>query len=153
MFRSLLLLPALPVLKPVFSLASLESESPLLFWTIVLVASQRHDKSETLHLQLCGPLENLLSRIFLTSVQSVETVQALLLLLLWPISKDKEQHDPSWNYLGLVQNAAMQLSLYSPISEGAITRGWTGWGEVAKKSYTSEYLSSNWLSCFDIGIR
>ena len=135
------------------SLTSLESESPLLFWTIVLVASQRHDKFEDLHLQLCGPLETLLSKVLLTSIQSVEIVQALLLLCLWPIPKPKEQHDPSWNYLGLAHSAAMQINLHKPIQQGAITKGWKGWGEVAKKDYSAEYLSLNWLSCFDIGVR
>lgn len=135
------------------SLASLASESPLLFWTIILVTSQRNDKSEGLHLQLCDPSENQASRIVLTSTQSVEVVQALLLLCLWPISRLKEQDNPSWNYLGLAQNAALQMNLHSPIAKEAITGGWKGWGEVANKSYSPEYMSSNWLSCFDVGIR
>lgn len=80
----------LPILANVKSLPDLHASNALLFWTIVLVSSQWHPTLSDLYLKLVGPHEALLSTVLHIAIQPIETVQALLILCLWPVPKIRQ---------------------------------------------------------------
>ena len=41
----------------------------------------------------------------------------MLILALWPLPVEKQPDDPTWNYCGLVTNAAMHIGLHAPSKE------------------------------------
>ncbi|KAI0867695.1 hypothetical protein GGS24DRAFT_484795 [Hypoxylon argillaceum] len=98
-------------IQPVESLASFHSASPLLFWTIVLLASRFHSEHGGLYEQLLSPHEQLLRSLSTTAIQSIHEIHALLLLCLWPIPKRPEWSSPTWNYIVLAAGACMRLNL------------------------------------------
>ncbi|KAI0424384.1 hypothetical protein F5Y09DRAFT_142822 [Xylaria sp. FL1042] len=98
-------------IQPIESLAHFYIASPLLFWTIVLLASHYHAEHGDLYEKLLMPHEDLLRPFSNTAIQSIHEIHALLLLCLWPIPRRVEASNPTWNYIGLAVNACMRLDL------------------------------------------
>jgi Fungal specific transcription factor domain len=144
----------LPILDQVTSIEKLTSNSPILFWTILLVSCQWHPTLSYLYPSLAAPHEDLLYPVLHSAIWSIETLQALLILCCWPVPKIRQILDPSWNYSGLATNSAMQMGLHKPSS----TYDWfqTGVPTTAQVEMPSETLRSRvltWLSCFNINIQ
>lgn len=137
-------------LPPHASPLELETRSPLLFWTIILVASQDHTRFATIYPQVATEHEGLLSLILLRAIQHLETIHALLLLCLWPIPQARHFSNPAWNYVGLVINAALQLNCHSPTGPRSETHGWKG-GDVAVYELSVQDQARTWLGCFWVG--
>ncbi|KAI0438343.1 hypothetical protein F4803DRAFT_565356 [Xylaria telfairii] len=97
--------------KPIESLAVFRTSSPLLFWTIILVASQHHQEHCGLYDQLLSPYEHLLRPYSTTAIQSIHEIHALLLLCLWPVPNRPEAISPTWNYISLAVGACIRLNL------------------------------------------
>ena len=138
-------------LQPCVSVSELITRSPLLFWTIILVAGQDHARFATIYQQVATEHKGLLSPIIHGAIQHLETIHALLLLCLWPISQATHFSNPAWNYVGLVINAAMQLNCHSPLGPRSQTHGWKGLGDVAVCELSAQDLSQTWLGCFWVG--
>lgn len=113
-------------LQPVTSLSDLLTRAALLFWTIILVASQGHDRFAAVYHEVATEHERLLSPILRKAIQRIETIHALLLLCLWPVPQCQYFHNPAWNYAGLAIHAAMQLHCHSPSGSGREQNGWRG---------------------------
>ncbi|KAI0453792.1 hypothetical protein F5B21DRAFT_477908 [Xylaria acuta] len=97
--------------KPIESLAYFHTSSPLLFWTIILVASQHHEEHGHLYEQLLPPYEKLLRPFSNTAIESIHEIHALLLLCLWPVPNRPEATSPTWNYVSLAVGACIRLNL------------------------------------------
>ncbi|KAI8945946.1 hypothetical protein F4801DRAFT_97062 [Xylaria longipes] len=97
--------------KPVESLALSHASCPLLFWTIVLVASQHHPTHSGLYEPLLSPYEDFLKPFSNTAIQSIHEIHALLLLCLWPVPNRTEAISPTWNYISLAVGACIRLNL------------------------------------------
>ncbi|KAJ3576208.1 hypothetical protein NPX13_g3786 [Xylaria arbuscula] len=98
-------------IQPINSLAHFYAASPLLFWTILLIASHYHIEHSSLYDKLLLPHEKLLRPFSNTAIQSIHEIHALLLLCIWPITRRVEESNPTWNYIGLAVNACMRLDL------------------------------------------
>ncbi|KAK5637638.1 hypothetical protein RRF57_013353 [Xylaria bambusicola] len=98
-------------IQPIESLTHFYTTSPLLFWTIILIASHYHIEHSSLYDKLLLPHEKLLRPFVNTAVQSIHEIHALLLLCIWPISRRVDESNPTWNHIGLAVNACMRLDL------------------------------------------
>lgn len=143
--------PYLIFLQPCPSLSDLLTRSPLLFWTIILVASQDHARFAAVYQNVATEHERLLSPILQRAIQQIETIHALLLLCLWPIPQSRHFYNPAWNYAGLAIHAAMQLNCHSPLGPVSATNGWKGLGHVAVSELSTEDQARTWLGCFWVG--
>ncbi|KAI0483471.1 hypothetical protein F4859DRAFT_400179 [Xylaria cf. heliscus] len=103
--------PSAHFIRPVESLEVFHASSPLLFWTVILVASQHHQEHCGLYEQLVSPHEELLRPFSNTAIQSIHEIHALLLLCLWPVPNRPESISPTWNYISLAVGACIRLNL------------------------------------------
>jgi hypothetical protein len=143
--------PYLMFLQTCPSLSDLLTRSPLLFWTIIQVASQDHPRFASIYQKVVAEHEGLLSPILQRAIQQMETIHALLLLCLWPIPQSQHFHNPAWNYVGLAIHAAMQLNCHSPLGPDSETSGWKGLGHVGMSELSIADQARTWLGCFWIG--
>lgn len=135
------------------SLTGLLEQSPLLFWTIVLVACQMHDSYSNLYEQIYTIHHEYLSHIVHSAVKSVEVIHALLLLCLWPVPNTRHLDDPAWSYIGIAINAAMQLQCHKPWQHDSTISHWRTMLTGSVRDSSIPTLSMTWLSCFDISTR
>ncbi len=61
--------------------------------------------------------QKLLQQTVLQTQCTQDTVQALLLLCVWPLPVEKQHWDPSWRYCSLAIAAAQELGLHTPDSQ------------------------------------
>ena len=87
------------------------------------------------------------------AIQSIEAVQALLILCNWPVPKVNQGADPAWNYSGLAINAAMQMGLHHPLSTPDSLHDYSGWTKAALSRVSLRTRVLTWLSCFNINVQ
>ncbi|KAI1122374.1 hypothetical protein F5Y10DRAFT_287258 [Nemania abortiva] len=138
-------------IQPVDSLACFHKASPLLFWTIVLLACRFHPEHSGLYDRLLSPHEELLYRFSNTAIQSVHEIHALLLLCLWPIEKRPEWSSPTWNYIGLAVGACMRLNLdkATPLDPVEVRANTLGGGRKHEEA-SMRTRRITWLACLAI---
>ena len=90
----------LPVLDIQIPASYLLKDSPLLFWTTIIIAARDHLAHATFSIQLQLPYKRLLSTYLSKSICCVHTIQALLLLCTWPFLVRNQNDDPSWATAG-----------------------------------------------------
>ncbi|KAI1424635.1 hypothetical protein F5Y12DRAFT_785186 [Xylaria sp. FL1777] len=138
-------------IQPIESLAHFYSASPLLFWTIILLASHYHVEHGNLYEKLLLPHEELLRPFSNTAIQSIHEIHALLLLCLWPIPRRVEASNPTWNYIGLAVNACMRLDLSRAASPDPIEpRSNTPGHERRPEKISIQTRRLTWLACLAI---
>lgn len=106
-----------PDLDTSISLSTLCKQSRLLFWTILVTSSRYHPDYSFLYERFINLYEELLSFCLVRPLLALKTFHALLILCYWPLQVPVQIQDPTWNYLGLITNAATQLGLHRPGSE------------------------------------
>jgi transcriptional regulatory protein LEU3 len=88
------------------------SHSPLLFWTIVAIGSRKYPKDPTL-LSLLAPRVIELAQVAIFSREStLETIQAFLLLCIWPMPVDTMHKDISPILSGAMLQLATSIGLH-----------------------------------------
>lgn len=132
---------------------NLALKSPSLFWTIILIATREHDKHEGLYEQISVAHGVLHSQITQVAIQTIEEIHALLLMCLWPIPRNRQQHDPAWNNIGLAIHAAKQINCHRPPPSDSIMSGWRGTSDQTANDIGQEIMSLTWIWCFKIGAR
>ncbi|CAI7650248.1 unnamed protein product [Penicillium manginii] len=100
----------LPILDLTKSIDLIWSDNLLLFWTIVITSASKHPQHSSYFGPLQVPFKHLLSEYLVSSIRCIYTVQALLILSLWPFPVAKQQDDPSWEYIGLAIAATLKLT-------------------------------------------
>ncbi|KAJ6016192.1 hypothetical protein N7540_010783 [Penicillium herquei] len=138
-------------IQPVASITGLHAKSPLLFWTIILIASHEHGRLAFLYPELITGVETVLSSLLLKAIQRLEDIQALLLLCLWPIPQSQYFQNPAWNYVGLASHAAMQLHFHSPPDSESEQNPWPGVALTAEGETNATERALTWLACFRVG--
>jgi hypothetical protein len=83
---------------------------PLLLWAICAAASS--DASQPLYGEIIR--ENIANTVLDPLKGSIEVVQALLILCMWPGPFRSQKFDPSFIYLGLATQIALQIGLKRP---------------------------------------
>ena len=85
------------------------SSCPLLFWAICAVPAP-----PTIRSKLEPHLKGLVSSVLLEPPGSLEIVQALLIMCMWPPSFSWNRHDSSLIYSGIAIHMGLQLGLHRP---------------------------------------
>ncbi|KIX07614.1 uncharacterized protein Z518_02267 [Rhinocladiella mackenziei CBS 650.93] len=110
---------------------------PLLFWAICAAAASDHPI-----LLLQPEISSLVATIIATPPRSVEIVQGLLILCMWPFPYSNTTEDPSLIYSGMATQAALQMGLHRP----------NFGNEFSSKKDPSvereEVKRSTWLACY-----
>ncbi|KAJ2963134.1 hypothetical protein NQZ79_g1796 [Umbelopsis isabellina] len=92
------------------SVDSIHQLCPLLFWVIVAVAS----RDRVLVKSLIPHVQRMTSDIMLKPVRNVETVQAILILCLWPFPYSSQLDDQSFFLCGMALHIGLQIGLHRP---------------------------------------
>ncbi|CAI7657420.1 unnamed protein product [Penicillium pancosmium] len=131
----------LPILDLTKSIDQIWTDNQLLFWTIVITSAGKHPQHSSYFGPLQGPFKHLLSGYVVSSIRCIYTVQALLILCLWPFPVAKQQDDPSWEYVGLA--IAANLKLTSVDSQ-------TNWPGSNPLLIDESVRQKTWLGCFAV---
>ena len=115
----------------------METLEPLSLWTVILISSQHHPEFSYIFLRLRESHQKLLERAVFANEGTHGTVQALLLLSMWPLPVRKQIWDPSWRYCNLALAIAQQLGLHKPDSQ---------W-EYSKSPTSAERSVKTWTAC------
>ncbi|KAK9247040.1 hypothetical protein V1506DRAFT_572216 [Lipomyces tetrasporus] len=131
-------LPVLDIQKPI---DSVWNDSTLLFWTVLVTSAREHPVHCVQFPRLYLPFRRLLSEHLFNSIRCIYTIQALLLLCVWPFPVKNQRDDPSWNYCGLAVAAALQMDLHE--SQG-------NWRPDASENSAEDMILrlKTWLGCF-----
>ncbi|PSS22096.1 hypothetical protein M430DRAFT_40881 [Amorphotheca resinae ATCC 22711] len=106
--------PMLPLLNPYLGPNHFFNLSPLLGWTIVMIAARRSQLEPTLLAALTAPFENLLWTTIRSAPQSYHVVKPLCLLCTWPLPTDSSPGDPTFLLNGIMMQMALKCGLHRP---------------------------------------
>ncbi len=111
----------------------------------MMVSSQWHPSLQYLHAPLVESHGSLISTVFNKAIAPVESIHALLIMIMWPIPRGSLKDDPSWMYSGLLLNAGMQIGLHRAALVGEDPE--PDYDERVEASSVTKTLT--WLSCFN----
>jgi hypothetical protein len=127
----------------------LHESSPLLFWTIVVVSSRQYSSQDPLYKKLVPSYQSLLYKRLAEAIHTVQDLHAIILICLWPLPVMSQPDDPSWNYIGLAINAAMQMGLHKPRCQ----QGLYGFGRTNAPQVSVEVKMMTWMTLFELNAR
>ena len=138
----------LPILEPCTSVHALYNSSTLLFWTILLVTcgGPRNAKYGSYYRAILPYQQEMLASNFL-GPPSVQVLQAMLLLCVWPVPIRAQHDDPCWTICGMAVNMAMQMGFHQPHHTEEYFRPFD------KIPATIEIRCRIWLVCFQLSTR
>jgi hypothetical protein len=88
--------------------------SPLLFWTIIGVASRRYTSDPSLQSMLAKTVMDLAWRVMADQPLTYASVQGILILCMWPPSNTHLWSDTSTSMSNVAMVAAMHMGLHRP---------------------------------------
>jgi hypothetical protein len=103
-----------PILPDQTTFLSRYNFNKLLLWTVLAIASRESSQYAALYSSLVDPVRRLAGDLYASQSRSFETVQALLLLCVWPFPFQQTINDPSPMYIALASQIAYQLGLHRP---------------------------------------
>jgi len=121
----------------------LAKESPLLFWSIIIQASKFHLQHSHLFWPMLAPYQQLLASHLIRPIHKLPIIHAILILCFWPLPVNKQPDDPTWNYCGLITNAAINIGLHRPGRERE-------YGFPRSTERDIELRSRTWLQIFQL---
>jgi hypothetical protein len=136
--------PQLPFLPGKRALLQNSLGCPLLAWALVAVATRVSLDQNLINIRarLTWPVRRLATQSILVP-RSLPTIQALLILCLWPMPYAATIDDPSWVLSGIATQKALQLSMYRPF--GTLMEHAKGDFQIAKS------MQNIWLTCLVVG--
>jgi len=108
--------PFLPFLDPLQSPDHYYKSCPSLFWAIVGVASRRYQEDTTLFTVLSEWVMKLIWTEISTCLHKISTVQAILLVALWPFPTAKSTNDTSVILSSIAITSSMNIGLHRPLN-------------------------------------
>lgn len=105
------LFPILPE-KEVFEAE--HAANKLLLWTVLTLASFHGADDSATYLSLVEPVRRLAADLYGPQSRSFKTMQALLLLCIWPFPFQQTINDPSPMYAALATSIGYQSGLHRP---------------------------------------
>ena len=112
-------------------------KSELLFWVICAVTS-----SPSKLLELKPHVQGQVGQIVVNPPRSVEVVQALLILCMWPFPFHSTLGDPSFLYSGLAVHISLQIGLHRP----DLPHEFSSRKQVLEVS--DEVRRTTWMACY-----
>ncbi|KAJ5569992.1 uncharacterized protein N7459_009422 [Penicillium hispanicum] len=134
--------PRFPLLLDPATIMDSYEKAPLLFWTVLAVASKDSEKYALDYPRLQILLRQLVADILLLGTRSIYLVQALLLLCVWSFPHEDMNKEPFSMYCAVAISMARSLGLHRPQHPFLLF--------AAKSSEigTTEARTATWLSCF-----
>ena len=132
--------PHLPM-KMCLSPETVHGRCPLLFWAIC---------TATMVGQAKPSLEEEISKLVAAAIalppRSVEVIQGLLVLCMWPLPFYTTKQDPALLYSGIAVQASLQMGLHRP----GFTRDFVDSYKKSVMGESEDVKSSTWLACYII---
>ena len=111
---------------------------PILFWVICAAAS-----ADTTYSQFEEPVRNLISDVLNPlKVGTVEIVQAVLILCMWPFPFINQKTDSSFIYSGLATHIGLSIGLHRPAIDAGLGQ------ETSDRDGDEEIRRTTWAACF-----
>lgn len=136
--------PRFPLLLDPDTVVDSYEKAPLLFWTVVAIASKDSDKYASDYARLQILVRQLVADIILLGTRSIYLVQALLLLCAWSFPHTDMSKEPFSMYCSMAISMARSLGLHRPQHPYIL------FAAKAAEIGTLETRTSTWLSCFII---
>ncbi|KAH8906510.1 hypothetical protein BR93DRAFT_754646 [Coniochaeta sp. PMI_546] len=117
------------------------SRSPLLFWVICAVTSSWKQQG-----QLAPMIRAMITDTIHAATHSVDTIQALLVMCIWPFKTTRLSEDPSQFYSSIATQMSLQLGLhrpnqpYWPLRDGSLSGPLT--------AVDKDIRLTTWLACY-----
>lgn len=134
--------PYFPILPEQHEFLAEYDSNRLLLWTVLAIASKGREDMPNVYTSLVEPVRRLASGIYAPQSRSLKTMQALLLLCVWPFPFQQTINDPSTMYCSLATTIGYQLGLHRPLHRSDFDENAMGPGI----SNISE--RSTWYGCF-----
>lgn len=85
----------------------------------------------------------MIGSVFVGPIFQLHLIQGIVLLCFWPLSVTKQIYDPTWNYCGLITNAALKMALQNVTKEK---------DAVLDKSLAGaqESHAKTWMACVQV---
>ncbi|KAJ9606614.1 hypothetical protein H2200_008622 [Cladophialophora chaetospira] len=106
--------PHVPILEAQIPPDDCFVQSPLLFWTIIAIASRKDDEEPTILASLAPAIKSLLWQTIGNPPHSRADVKAMILICLWPFPTSSMSTDPSYILAATSQSSAMHIGLHRP---------------------------------------
>ncbi|KIX00116.1 uncharacterized protein Z518_10253 [Rhinocladiella mackenziei CBS 650.93] len=119
------------------SIESIYERSPTLFWVICAVAS-----TDTARSQFESTVRRLVADVLIPTAGNVETVQALLILCMWPFPFTSQRNDPSFIHGAIATQIALSIGLHRPSMD---------FDSISERSIgkeDEEIRKTTWQACF-----
>jgi hypothetical protein len=104
----------LEILNPSITPDTCYDKSPVLFWSIISVASRRYEYDITLLGNLKAPVSQLIWSTASQPPLSSFSIQALIIMSMWPFPTDTQWKEPSFMLMSMAKSAAMQNGFHQP---------------------------------------
>jgi hypothetical protein len=104
--------PQVPILEDFRTPNRCYNQSPLLFWTIVIIGARRYPKNPTLMSSLAPEVMTLAKDSVFSREGAVFTIVSIILLATWPIPFETMWRDESPMLLGAAFQLAMSIGLH-----------------------------------------
>lgn len=131
----------LPFKMMTHSADAIYSRCPLLFWVICATAANWKLRS-----QLATPVTTMLTAAIHSIPRSVEQVQAMLIMSMWPFPFSSVMEDVSHYYCCLATQMALHLGLHRPNQTHLHEHGHEE--RENARAVGEEVKTTTWLSCF-----
>ncbi|KEF60752.1 uncharacterized protein A1O9_02313 [Exophiala aquamarina CBS 119918] len=129
----------LPFKMATTSPKEVRARSPLLFWVICAVAS-----TWKIHPELQSMIKMMVQGTLYSTMHTVDAVQALLILCLWPSPISSLNEDPSYYLSGLATQISLQLGLHRP----SLLHSHQYLQEMLSRNDDTEVKLTTCLACF-----
>ncbi|KAF1971835.1 hypothetical protein BU23DRAFT_470039 [Bimuria novae-zelandiae CBS 107.79] len=137
------LYPHFPVLNPNLSIPAIYDTAPLLFWTIIAIVASHGPlpQHSALVEYVKEPYLAQLRVEILTAPVPLQTLQAIIHLIMWPFHTPRQSHDSSWLYCGVAVNAALYMGLHHSKPPQSLR-------SIGVPSGSQRARASTWVGCF-----
>jgi transcriptional regulatory protein LEU3 len=106
--------PFFPILRRSKPADTVFAASPLLFWTVILIAA-RHDREDpSLLSSLTRPVKQLLWSVISEPPHPVPSLQAIAILCTWHLPATSMSTDITYLLAGILKSASMHVGLHKP---------------------------------------
>ncbi|ETI26656.1 hypothetical protein G647_10316 [Cladophialophora carrionii CBS 160.54] len=136
----------LPFKMTTHSPDAIYTKSPLLFWVICTTAA-----SWRLRCQFAPSVKAMLADSIYSFPRSVEQVQALLIMSMWPFPVSSMMEDVSHYYCCLATQMALHLGLHRPTQAHLHEHGMEE--RENARAVSEEVKTTTWLSCFIVNLK
>ena len=119
------------------------SRSPLLFWSVIVIAARQYQYDATLFTELTPCITKMMWSAISILPHTRFIVQAILLLSVWSFPTNSMSTDPSFVLVSIAKSAAMQLGLHRPEVIQDYLRVKT---QLSSKEFQD--VVKTWVGCF-----